>query len=269
MLLAVDVGNTNITLGLWNGRKWTNQWRLRTVHDKTVDEYGVYLKSLLREAKAAENITAAVLSSVVPPLTSTFIAVCKIYLNQEPLLVTSETDTGIRVLTENPAEVGADRIVNAAAAHHLYPGYSIVVDIGTATTFDVVSDKGELLGVAIAPGLGVAAAALSSRAAQLGRVALEAPPRAIGRNTIHAMQSGLIFGYVGLIEGLILRITAELNEQFSTADNLIRPKIIGTGGLITNVASETSVIDHIAPWLTLTGLRVIYERNQENEPGKR
>jgi type III pantothenate kinase len=258
MLLAVDVGNTNITLGLWNGQQWENQWRLRTVHDKTVDEYGVYLKSLLREARAEKKISAAAISSVVPPLTGTFIAVCKNYLGVEPLLVNSETDTGIQILTDNPAEVGADRIVDAAAAHHLYPGYSIVVDIGTATTFDVVSDKGELLGVAIAPGLGVAAAALSSRAAQLGRVALEAPPRAIGRNTVHAMQSGLIFGYVGLIEGLIKRITAEINEQHPAPP--IRPQVIGTGGLITVIASETDIIDHIDPWLTLTGLRLIYER---------
>lgn len=262
MLLAVDVGNTNITLGLWNGQSWDNQWRLRTVHDQTVDEYGVYLKSLLREVNAAEKITAAILSSVVPPLTSTFISVCKIYLGLEPMLVNSQTDTGIQIVTDNPAEVGADRIVDAAAAHHLYPGYSIVVDIGTATTFDVVSDKGELLGVAIAPGLGVAAAALSSRAAQLGRVALEAPPQAIGRNTVHAMQSGLIFGYVGLIEGLIQRITAELNQQFATPNEPIKPQVIGTGGLITIIAPETDVIDHIAPWLTLTGLKIIYERNQ-------
>ena len=268
MLLAVDVGNTNITLGLWNGQEWENQWRLRTVHDQTVDEYGVYLKSLLREVDAAEKVTAAIISSVVPPLTATFITVCKIYLGQEPLLVNSETDTGIQIVTDNPAEVGADRIVDAAAAHHLYPGYSIVVDIGTATTFDVVSDKGELLGVAIAPGLGVAAAALSSRAAQLGRVALEAPPHAIGRNTVHAMQSGLIFGYVALIEGLVARITAELNQQFATSEAPIRPQVIGTGGLISIIASETEVIDHIDPWLTLTGLRIIYERHQENQPGK-
>jgi type III pantothenate kinase len=268
MLLAVDIGNTNITLGLWNGRAWANQWRLRTVHDKTIDEYGVYLKSLLREGEAAEKVTAAIISSVVPPLTGTFIAVCKTYLDLEPMLVTAQTDTGIIIATDNPSEVGADRIVDAAAAHYLYPGYSIVVDIGTATTFDVVSDKGELLGVAIAPGLGVAAAALSSRAAQLGRVALEAPPHAIGTNTVHAMQSGLIFGYVGLMEGLIQRITAELNQQFAAPDTPIKPKVIGTGGLITIIAPETDHIDHIAPWLTLTGLRIIYERNQENPPGQ-
>jgi type III pantothenate kinase len=262
MLLAVDVGNTNITLGLWSGQDWDHQWRLRTVHDQTIDEYGVYLKSLLREAEAAEKVTAVVLSSVVPPLTGTFISVSEIYLGQTPLVVNSKTDTGIQICTENPAEVGADRIVNAAAAHHLYPGYSIVVDIGTATTFDVVSYKGELLGVAIAPGLGVAASALSSRAAQLGRVALEAPPKAIGRNTVHAMQSGLIFGYVGLIEGLVKRLTAELNADYPDPANPIKPTIIGTGGLITNIASETDIIDHIAPWLTLTGLRVIYDRNR-------
>jgi type III pantothenate kinase len=265
MLLAVDVGNTNITLGLWNGEEWYSHWRLRTVHDQTVDEYGVYLKSLLREVNAANKVTGAIVSSVVPPLTNTFSTVCRQYLGQEPLLVNADSDTGIRILTENPAEVGADRIVNAAAAHHLYPGYSIVVDIGTATTFDVVSANGELLGVAIAPGLGLAAAALSSRAAQLNRVALEAPPQAIGRNTVHAMQSGLIFGYVGLIEGLVKRITAELNDQYGGP---ITPQVIGTGGLITVISLHTGIIDHIAPWLTLAGLRVIYERSRQNNSGK-
>ena len=253
MLLAIDVGNTNITLGLYDGESWRSQWRLRTVHDKTIDEYGVYLNALLREARANGQVQAAVLSSVVPPLTNTFTAVCRDYLGQAPLLVDASTETGIGILTDNPAEVGADRIVNAAAAFALYHEACIVIDMGTATTFDAVSGDGNLIGVAIAPGLGLAAEALSSRAAQLGRVALEAPPTAIGRNTIHAMQSGLIFGYVSLIEGMVRRIRDEMKSE--------PVQIIGTGGLITRIVPHTNIINHVEPWLTLTGLRVIHELN--------
>jgi type III pantothenate kinase len=257
MLLAIDVGNTNITLGLYDGERWRRQWRLRTVHDKTVDEYGVYLNSLLHESAASGQVDASILSSVVPPLTATFTAVCHDYLGQTPLLVTDQTKTGIRVLTENPAEVGADRIVNAAAAYALFPGASIVIDMGTATTFDAISPDGGLLGVAIAPGLGLAANALAKRAAQLGTVALEAPPKAIGRNTVHAMQSGLIFGYVSLIEGMVRRIRDEMNEDSVT--------IIGTGGLISAIVPHTDILDQVEPWLTLTGLRVIHELNADHD----
>jgi type III pantothenate kinase len=252
MLLAIDIGNTNITLGLWDGQQWRRQWRLRTIHDQTVDEYGIYLKMLLRDDGLDDGVDRIVLSSVVPPLTHTFVAVADRYLGQEPLQVTEETDTGIRIATENPAEVGADRIVNAAAAYHLYPGASIVVDMGTATTLDVVSADGALLGVIIAPGLELAANALTQRAAQLGRVALEAPPQVLGRNTVHAMQSGLVFGYASLIEGLVARLRAELE--------LPDARVIGTGGLIRLITPHTAVIGCIEPWLTLTGLRVIAER---------
>jgi type III pantothenate kinase len=253
MLLAIDVGNTNITLGLYDGQNWRRQWRLRTVHDQTVDEYGVYLNALLREAHASGQVQKVVLSSVVPPLTATFSAVCRDYLGHSPLLVTDKTKTGISVVTDNPAEVGADRIVNAAAAFSLYPGPSIVIDMGTATTFDAISAAGELLGVAIAPGLGLAANALAQRAAQLGTVALEAPPETIGRNTVHAMQSGLVFGYVSLIEGMVRRMRKEMNSESIT--------IIGTGGLISTIVPHTNIVDYVEPWLTLTGLRVIYELN--------
>jgi type III pantothenate kinase len=252
MLLAIDIGNTNITLGLWDGHQWRRQWRLRTIHDQTVDEYGLYLKMLLREEGLASSVDSVVLSSVVPPLTHTFVAVAGRYLGQEPLQVTEATDTGIRIATENPAEVGADRIVNAVAAYHLYPGASIVVDMGTATTLDVVSADGALLGVIIAPGLELAANALTQRAAQLGRVALEAPPKVLGRNTVHAMQSGLVFGYASLIEGLVARLRAELE--------LPDARVIGTGGLIGLITPHTAVIGCIEPWLTLTGLRLIAER---------
>ncbi len=161
------------------------------------------------------------------------------------------------MLTDNPAEVGADRIVNAAAAYSLYPTASIVIDMGTATTFDAISSNGELLGVAIAPGLALAANALAQRAAKLGTVALAAPPQAIGRNTVNAMQSGLVFGYVSLIEGMVRRFKAEMNDEDI--------KVIGTGGLISTIVPHTPILDHVEPWLTLTGLRVIHELNAVHE----
>lgn len=258
MLLAIDIGNTNITLGLWDGQSWQCQWRLRTIHDQTVDEYGIYLKMLLREEGPATAVDEVVLASVVPPLTRTFVAVAERYLGRQPLLVTSATDTGIRIATENPAEVGADRIVNAAAAYHLYPGASIIVDMGTATTLDVVSAEGALLGVVIAPGMELAAEALTRRAAQLGGVALEAPPHVLGRNTVHAMQSGLVFGYASLIEGLVMR----LRDEMSLPD----APVIGTGGLIRLITPHTKAISHVEPWLTLTGLRLIAERKRAAQP---
>jgi type III pantothenate kinase len=253
MLLAIDIGNTHITLGLSDGNDWPSHWRLRTDHDKTVDEYGVYIKTLLGDENVNNGVEDVIISSVVPPLTSTFMTMCRDYLRREALKVDSNSVTGVRILTENPAEVGADRIVNAAAAHYLSPGHAIVVDMGTATTFDVVSAEGDLVGVAIAPGLGLAASALSEKAAQLGRVALEVPPQAIGRNTIHAMQSGIMFGYIALIEGMVKRIVSEWGVG--------GVQVIGTGGLISAIESHTELFDHIEPWLTLVGLRVIYELN--------
>ncbi len=255
MLLAIDVGNTNVTLGLWDGQDWTHQWRLRTVHEKTVDEYWISLRTLLRERNLRDRVTRVVLSSVVPPLTATFADVSERYLGITALQIDANMDTGIDVLTENPLEVGADRIVNAAAAVHLYGNPTIVIDMGTATTFDVTAVRNEraaLLGVVIAPGLRLAADALASRAAQLSRVALEAPPQVLGRNTTHAVQSGLIFGYVSMIEGMVARLSAEIS-QF--------PIVIGTGGLISLITPHTNVIHHVEPWLTLTGLRVISDRN--------
>lgn len=252
MLLAIDIGNTNITLGLWDGKTWRLQWRLRTVHEKTVDEYGIYLKMLLSEVGLTGTVENVILSSVVPPLSKTFSAACERYLGCSVTQVTMDMDTGIRVATENPAEVGADRIVNAAAAYHLYAGACIIVDMGTATTLDVVSEEGALLGVVIAPGLELAAEALTGRAAQLSRVALEAPPRVLGRNTVHAMQSGLIFGYTCLIEGLVGRLQEEVQMADAT--------VVGTGGLIDLITPHTEAIGRVEPWLTLTGLRLISER---------
>jgi type III pantothenate kinase len=254
MLLAIDIGNTQIALGIWDGKNWLHEWRLRTLQDRTSDEYGILIRNLLQEAGLADVIDAVILASVVPSLTMTFKNLSQGYLGIDPIVVNSELDTGIIIQTDNPKEVGADRIVNAVAAFYSYKKPAIVIDVGTAATFDVVSSKGELLGVAIAPGLGVAADALAQRAAQLQQVPLEAPPAAIGRNTIHAMQSGLIFGYVSLIEGMVERLRAE------HPDNNQEILIIGTGGLITLLAPYTTVVDHVDQALTLTGLRIIHDR---------
>lgn len=255
MLLAIDIGNTNVTLGLWDGQTWANQWRLRTDRARTADEYGIMLKMLLHEAEVATAVSRVAMSSVVPPLTAVFTQLIERYLNHTPLRVNAALDTGIAIRTDNPPEVGADRIVNAAAAAHLYPGPSIVIDMGTATTFDVVSKDHELLGVVIAPGLQLAANALTAGAAQLSGVALEAPPHVIGRNTVHAVQSGLIFGYASLIEGVVQRLLREHPNRDEKVN------VIGTGGLINLITPHTTVIDHVDPWLTLTGLRLISDRH--------
>ncbi len=254
MLLAIDIGNTNITLGIWDGHDWQREWRLKTDSERTADEIGIMLTSLLSQAQLSAAIDSVILSSVVPRLTSTFHHLCSVYLGLEPLVVSAQIDSGVQIRTDNPAEVGADRIVNAAAAYYLAQGPCIVVDMGTATTFDVISTRGELLGVVIAPGLRLAADALVSRAAQLAHVPLQAPPKTIGRNTVHAMQSGLIFGYVSLVEGMIQRLKAEHPAD----DEHIQ--VFGTGGLISLLQPHTTIIDRFEPWLTLTGLRVIHER---------
>ena len=256
MLLAIDIGNTNVVLGVWDKRKWKVQWRLRTDRARTVDEYGISLKTLLRESRMASSISRVVMSSVVPPLTAVFTSVVQKYLGFEPLLITPQLDTGITIRTDNPSEVGADRIVNSVAAAHLFPGPSIVIDMGTATTFDIVSANKELLGVVIAPGMRLAADALTSRAAQLSGVALEAPPHAIGTNTIHAIQSGIVFGYTALVEGVVKRLLAEHPDREQQV------QIIGTGGLVNLIHPHTEIIDHYDPALTLTGLRLVSERHQ-------
>lgn len=256
MLLAIDIGNTNITLGICEGRAWLRQWRLLTAHEKTADEYGITLKALLHDAGLDTAVTHIICASVVPALTATFARACRQYLGHTPLEVGLHLDIGIRVLTDTPAAVGTDRLTNAVAAYHLYPGPSIVLDMGTATKFDVVTAAGELVGGVIAPGLQLTADALASRAAQLGQVALEAPPQTIGRNTVQAMQSGLVYGYVSLCEGIVERLRAEHPDQGQPI------RVLGTGGLIHLIADHTDIIDLADPWLTLTGLRVIHERVQ-------
>ena len=254
MLLTIDIGNTNITLGLYEGEKLGPRWRLATDHERMPDEYGLQLLGLLAHAEyTASDLTGICLASVVPPLTGRMVEACHRYSGLEPLVLDTGVKTGVRIHYEDPRAVGADRIADAAAVQHLYGGPACVVDFGTATTFDAINAKGEYLGGAIAPGIGIAAEALVMRTAKLPRVDLQRPPSAIGRNTPHAMQSGLLFGYVGLVEGMVNRFRKELGTNM---------KVIATGGLAEIVAHETGVLEIIAPWLTLDGLRIIWEMNQ-------
>ena len=255
MLLAIDVGNTNITLGLYRGEERLGAWRLATVHNRMPDEYGLQLLGLLSHAgHTVAEVNGCALASVVPPLTGTFVQACREYLGQVPLVIDAGVKTGLSVRYEDPKHtLGADRVADAVAVNQLYGTPACVVDFGTATTFDAVSRQGEYLGGAIAPGIDVAAESLFMRTAKLPRVELARPPAAIGRNTVNAIQSGLIFGYVGLVEGMVARFKQELGEG---------TQVIGTGGLLNLIAPETRVFDHLAPWLTLDGLRLIWEMNR-------
>jgi type III pantothenate kinase len=254
MLLTIDIGNTNVTLGLYQGEKLGPRWRLETVHDRMPDEYGLQFLGLLSHAGyQPQDITGICLASVVPPATGKVFEACKGYLKHDPLVVDTGVKTGVRIRYEDPRAVGADRIADAAAVQHLYGGPACVVDFGTATTFDAISAEGDYLGGAIAPGIGIAAEALFMRTAKLPRVDLQRPPNAIGRNTVHAMQSGLLFGYTALVEGMVSRFRTELGTKM---------KVIATGGLAEIVAKETNVLEIIAPWLTLDGLRLIWDLNR-------
>lgn len=254
MLLTIDVGNTNLTLGLYAGDKLGAHWRLATDHNRMPDEYGLQFLGLLQNAgKTLKDIEGVSLASVVPPLTGRVIQACREYLKQGPLVVDAGVKTGIKVRYEDPKAVGADRICDAVAVMKLYGGPACVVDFGTATTFNAITKDGEYLGGAITAGINLAAEALYTRAAKLPRIDLQVPPSVIGRNTVHAMQSGLLFGYVSMVEGMVARFRAELGSDM---------KVVATGGLAETVAKETKVIGIIAPWLTLEGLRLIWEMNR-------
>ena len=258
-LLAVDIGNTNITLGLWQDGKWAMHWRARTVREKMPDEYAMLMRGFLHGVGLRRRaVNAVIIASVVPALTGTWIELAQNYFGIEPLVVTHQTEIGIRIAIDQPAQAGADRIVNAAAAHALYGGAAIVVDFGTATNFDILTSDGAYRGGAILPGIGISHDALVSRAARLHKVDLEPPPSPIGTNTIHAMQSGLFWGYVSLIEGMVVRLRAAMREQFGETDI----RVIGTGGLSALFDQHTDVFDELAPDLTLDGLRIIWERNR-------
>ncbi|MEF2968717.1 type III pantothenate kinase [Paenibacillus sp. M1] len=254
MFLVVDVGNTNIVLGIYRERELLHHFRIGTNRQSTVDEYGVLIYNLFQMSKIdVRDIEGVIISSVVPPLMHVLEELCEKYLHQKPLIVGPGIKTGLNLRYENPREVGADRIVNAVAAIEQYGGPLVVVDFGTATTFDCVDAQGNYLGGAIVPGIGISTEALYQRASKLPRIELEKPKKVIGRNTVHAMQAGIIFGYAGQVDGIVERIGREMDGK---------PKVIATGGLAELIASEARSIEVVNPLLTLEGLRLIYERNQ-------
>ena len=254
MLLAIDIGNTSIKLGIFENKELRVTWRMASSVSRMSDEYAATLLILLQhERLEPSDIDSACMCAVVPPLSAIFEEVLQRYFNVKPLTVGAGTKTGVRIRYENPTELGADRIVQAVAARHLYGGPLIILDMGTATVFDTVSKEGDYLGGALAPGINIAAEALVNRTHTLPRIKLARPKKVIGTNTTSALQSGIIFGYVGLIEGVTARIWKELGEK---------GKIVATGGYADLIAQETKVIDIINPDLILTGLRLIYEMNK-------
>ena len=254
MLLVIDIGNTDVKLGVFKDDELRITWHMATRIHRTADEYATLLLNFLHHQEIDRfDIKEVALCGVVPSLTATFEKLCRQYLRIPPLVVAAGIKTGVHIRMDNPKEVGADRIVNAAAAHHLYGGPVIITDLGTATTFDTVSKEGDYLGGAISPGIVTAAETLVIRAAMLPQVELIPPQRIIGTNTIAAMQSGIVFGYVALIEGMVVRIQKELGEE---------AKVVATGGYAELIAKETTVIDVVNPTLTLIGLRLIYLLNK-------
>jgi type III pantothenate kinase len=255
MLLTIDIGNTNLTLGLYQKSTLYASWRLATDHKRMPDEYGLQILAMMQHSQCSpEQLEGICLASVVPPLTGQIVQACRKYLKISPMVVDSTLDLGIKILYDDPNAVGADRIVDAVAVQHLYGGPACVVDFGTATTFDAITAQGDYLGGAIAPGITIAAEALYQRTSRLLKVDIQRPPSVIGKNTTHAIQSGLLFGYVAMVEGMVTRFRVELGENM---------KVIATGGLAELIADETRVFDIIAPWLTLEGLCMIWEMNKK------
>lgn len=255
MILAIDVGNTNIVLGVFKGRQLLTHWRLSSSKDNSEDEYGIMLLNLFKHAKLDyRDITGIIISSVVPNKMYSLELMCRKYFGIKPLVVGPGIKTGINIRYDNPKEVGADRIVNAVAGYEIYGGPLIIIDFGTATTYCVISDKGEYLGGCIAPGIRISTDALFEHAAKLPRVELVKPPQVICKNTVSSMQAGIIYGYVGQVDYIVRKIKQELGAPHA--------KVIATGGLAKMIAEESELVDETNELLTLEGLRIIYERNQ-------
>lgn len=254
MLLVIDVGNTNIVLGIFDGKTLVDHWRISTDRLRTTDEYGVLIRNLfLMNHADADCIDAIIISSVVPPVMPTLERMCQRYFNLSPLVIGPGVKTGMDIKYDNPREVGADRIVNAVAAYELYGGPVIIIDFGTATTFCAVDKKGNYLGGSICPGIGISTDALVQRTAKLPRIEVCRTDKVICRNTVESMQAGVYYGFVGQVDGIVSRMRKELG---------CKARVVATGGLAVIVAPETSSIDLVEPMLTLEGLRIIYERNR-------
>ncbi|MBL4953549.1 type III pantothenate kinase [Neobacillus sp. OS1-32] len=256
MIFVFDVGNTNTVLGVYKGDQLKFHWRIETSRNRTEDEFGMSIKALFEHAGLRfSDIDGIIISSVVPPIMLALERMCQKYFQLKPLIVGPGIKTGLNIKYENPREVGADRIVNAVAAIHEYGSPLIIVDFGTATTYCYVNEDRQYLGGAIAPGIGISTEALYSKAAKLPRIEIARPEGVIGKNTVAAMQAGIVYGYVGQVEGIVKR----MSEQSKT-----KPKVIATGGLAPLIANETNVIDVVDPFLTLKGLQLIYKRNLGN-----
>jgi type III pantothenate kinase len=259
MLLAIDIGNTTIAIGVFDGVRLIKEWRVRSEREKTSDEYGIMLLELLRASNLRTSaVQGGIISSVVPPLTPVFQDVTQTLFGVKALVVGPGLRTGMPILYENPAEVGADRVVASVAAFEKHGGPCIIVDFGTATTFDAVTAKGEYLGGSIAPGIQISAEALYLRTAKLPRIDVAKPKKAIGKTTVASMQSGIYFGYIGLVNHIIAEMAKELGEE---------PRIVVTGGFAVQLGPEIKASHHHEPHLVLEGLRIIYDRNKEAKPG--
>ena len=255
MILVFDVGNTNIVLGVYEGKQLLNSWRISTDKNKTSDEYGILMNQLFGyEGLSFDDIEAVIISSVVPPLMYSLQAVSVKYFKREPIIIGPGIKTGMNIKYDNPKEVGADRIVNAVSAYKKYGGPLIVVDFGTATTFCAISKEGDYLGGAITPGVGISSEALFQRAAKLPKIQLKKPKTVICKDTVSSMQSGLIYGYAGLVDNIVNKMKEEINGEVKN--------VVATGGLATLIASESKAIDTVDKLLTLEGLRIIYEINK-------